>query len=69
MKYLLPKFSNFLRLILPIAFLVILSAKHFRKLLEKMRSTRFGAYLETLFGQVNMRVVLAKHPFELKDEG
>ncbi len=25
---------------------------------------RFGAYLETLFGQVNMRIVLAKHPFE-----
>ncbi len=25
---------------------------------------RFGAYLETLFGQVNMRVVLAGHPFE-----
>ncbi len=25
---------------------------------------RFGAYLDTLFGQVNMRVVLAKHPFE-----
>ena len=25
---------------------------------------RFGAYLETLFGQVNMRVVLSKHPFE-----
>lgn len=25
---------------------------------------RFGAYLETLFGQVNMRVVLAKHPFQ-----
>jgi len=25
---------------------------------------RFGAYLETLFGQVNMRVVLAEHPFE-----
>lgn len=25
---------------------------------------RFGAYLETLFGQVNMRTVLAKHPFE-----
>lgn len=25
---------------------------------------RFGAYLETLFGQVNMRVVLAKYPFE-----
>ncbi len=25
---------------------------------------RFGAYLETLFGQVNMRVVLATHPFE-----
>lgn len=25
---------------------------------------RFGAYLETLFGQVNMRVILAKHPFE-----
>ena len=24
---------------------------------------RFGAYLETLFGQVNMRTVLAKHPF------
>ena len=24
---------------------------------------RFGAYLETLLGQVNMRVVLAKHPF------
>lgn len=25
---------------------------------------RFGAYLETLFGQVNMRTVLAAHPFE-----
>ncbi len=25
---------------------------------------RFGAYLETLLGQVNMRAVLAKHPFE-----
>ncbi len=25
---------------------------------------RFGAYLETLFGQINMRVVLANHPFE-----
>lgn len=24
---------------------------------------RFGAYLETLFGQVNLRSVLAKHPF------
>lgn len=27
---------------------------------------RFGAYLETLFGQVNMRSVLADHPFEVK---
>ena len=25
---------------------------------------RFGAYLETLFGQINMRVVLANNPFE-----
>jgi len=25
---------------------------------------RFGAYLETLFGQVNMRTVLADHPFQ-----
>ncbi|MEP6900188.1 MAG: hypothetical protein ABJA66_00480 [Actinomycetota bacterium] len=25
---------------------------------------RFGAYIETLFGQVNMRVVLANHPFD-----
>ena len=25
---------------------------------------RFGAYLETLLGQVNMRGVLAKHPFD-----
>ncbi len=25
---------------------------------------RFGAYLETLFGQVSMRAVLEKHPFE-----
>lgn len=25
---------------------------------------RFGAYVETLFGQVNMRVVLAAHPFD-----
>ncbi|HKP68886.1 MAG TPA: hypothetical protein VJV05_06360, partial [Pyrinomonadaceae bacterium] len=25
---------------------------------------RFGAYLETLLGQVNMRTVLANHPFE-----
>ncbi|HEX8287185.1 MAG TPA: hypothetical protein VF556_04275 [Pyrinomonadaceae bacterium] len=27
---------------------------------------RFGAYLETLFGQVNMRTVLANHPFQPK---
>ena len=27
---------------------------------------RFGAYLETLLGQVNMRTVLANHPFERK---
>lgn len=27
---------------------------------------RFGAYLETLFGQVNMRVVLSAHPFEFE---
>lgn len=27
---------------------------------------RFGAYLETLFGQINMRGVLADHPFEPK---
>lgn len=26
---------------------------------------RFGAYLETMFGQVNMRSVLANHPFEM----
>lgn len=25
---------------------------------------RFGAYIETLLGQINMRVVLANHPFE-----
>jgi hypothetical protein len=25
---------------------------------------RFGAYIETLFGQVNMRTILADHPFE-----
>jgi len=25
---------------------------------------RFGAYLETLFGQINMRTVLAEHPFD-----
>jgi hypothetical protein len=29
---------------------------------------RFGAYLETLFGQVNMRIVLAGHPFEYLQE-
>jgi hypothetical protein len=29
---------------------------------------RFGAYLDTLFGQINMRVVLAKHPFEYPQE-
>lgn len=29
---------------------------------------RFGAYLETLFGQVSMRVVLAGHPFEFSQE-
>lgn len=28
---------------------------------------RFGAYLETLFGQVNLRAVLVKHPFEPKN--
>lgn len=27
---------------------------------------RFGAYLETLFGQVNNRTVLSNHPFEIK---
>jgi hypothetical protein len=27
---------------------------------------RFGAYLETLFGQVNLRFVLQDHPFEVK---
>ena len=27
---------------------------------------RFGAYLDTLFGQVNLRAVLADHPFEAK---
>jgi hypothetical protein len=25
---------------------------------------RFGAFLETLFGQVTLRTVLQKHPFE-----
>lgn len=29
---------------------------------------RFGAYLETLFGQVNMRVVLANQPFDYPKE-
>jgi hypothetical protein len=29
---------------------------------------RFGAYLETLFGQVNMRIVLADNPFESPQE-
>ncbi len=29
---------------------------------------RFGAYLETLFGQVNMRVVLAEHPFDFQKQ-
>jgi hypothetical protein len=29
---------------------------------------RFGAYLETLFGQVNMRIVLANHPFDYPQE-
>ena len=28
---------------------------------------RFGAYLETLFGQINMRSVLANHPFQELD--
>jgi hypothetical protein len=29
---------------------------------------RFGAYLETLLGQVNMRVVLVDHPFNPPEE-
>lgn len=29
---------------------------------------RFGAYLETLFGQVNMRTLLANHPFDYSQE-
>jgi hypothetical protein len=29
---------------------------------------RFGAYLETLFGQVNMRTVLANHPFDYPED-
>ncbi|CAN5600095.1 hypothetical protein BH10ACI3_BH10ACI3_14350 [soil metagenome] len=28
---------------------------------------RFGAYLETLFGQVSLRAVLEKHPFEVQN--
>lgn len=30
---------------------------------------RFGAYLETLLGQVNMRTVLANHPFDYPKDG
>lgn len=30
---------------------------------------RFGAYLETLFGQVNMRTVLSNHPFDYPKDG
>lgn len=29
---------------------------------------RFGAYLETLLGQVNMRTMLANHPFDYPKE-
>jgi hypothetical protein len=29
---------------------------------------RFGAYVETLLGQVNMRTVLANHPFDYPKE-
>jgi hypothetical protein len=40
----------------------ILVAKEKRDLVPILH--RFGAYLETLFSQVNMRAVLEKHPFE-----
>ena len=40
----------------------VMVAKEVRDLVPILH--RFGAYLETLFGQVNMRAVLEKHPFE-----
>lgn len=40
----------------------ILVTKHEKDLVPILH--RFGAYLETLFGQVNMRAVLENHPFE-----
>ena len=40
----------------------ILVTKHNKDLVPTLH--RFGAYLETLFGQINLRTVLEKHPFE-----
>lgn len=40
----------------------VMVAKEERDLVPNLH--RFGAYLDTLFGQVNMRAVLEKHPFE-----
>jgi len=39
----------------------VLNTKEKKELIPILH--RFGAYLETLFGQINMRAVLANHPF------
>ncbi len=59
----------------PVRFLFYKDKETLERFNEEIRSTsdekdlisilhRFGAYLETLFGQINMRSVLAQHPFE-----
>ncbi len=59
----------------PIRFLFYKDKETLERFNEEIRSTsdekdlisilhRFGAYLETLFGQINMRSVLIDHPFE-----
>lgn len=58
----------------PISFLFFKDRETFERFMEEIFATadnndlvpilhRFGAYLETLFGLVNMRTVLAEHPF------
>ncbi|MGI9036897.1 MAG: hypothetical protein ACR2GD_12785 [Pyrinomonadaceae bacterium] len=67
------KLNDFLRT--ELRFLMFKDCETFERFAEEVTRTRnkkdlvpilhrFGAYLETLFGQVNMRTALANHPFD-----
>ncbi|MGI8467440.1 MAG: hypothetical protein ACR2N3_03220 [Pyrinomonadaceae bacterium] len=71
------KLNDFLRT--GLRFLMFKDCETFERFTEEVMRTRnkkdlvpilhrFGAYLETLFGQVNMRTVLANHPFDYLED-